>query len=102
LILKSATVPPNPHGPQLAELLCQSGEWLGNSLAHNSFADTDGEMLMNSSELQLRASHFPFFSHTHISPLPEPAMLGRRTKDRADVFFQRQIELDDYMIRAGS
>jgi hypothetical protein len=60
LILKSATVPPNPHAQQLAELLCQSGEGLGNSLAHNSFAHTDGEMLMNSSELH--CGHLIFHS----------------------------------------
>jgi len=60
LILKSATVPPNPHAPQLAELLCQSGERLGNSRAHNSFAHTDGEMLMNPSELH--CGHLIFHS----------------------------------------
>ena len=47
LILKSATAPANPQPPQVAELACQSGERLGNSLVHNSFTHTDGEILIN-------------------------------------------------------
>src|SRR5215813_14711129 len=31
--------------------------------------------------------------------LPEPTMLRRRTKDRANIFFQSHVELYDYVIR---
>jgi hypothetical protein len=39
--------PTEPTAAALAELACQSGARLGNSLADNSINHTDGEMLMN-------------------------------------------------------
>jgi len=123
LILKCATHPLDPHAPQLAELLCQSGECLGNNRAHSSFTYTHGEMSICSSESQ--RGHFIFHSSATLKVhpfrinkttrlpqvpnrqrfwyfLPEPTMLRRGTKDGANIFFQCYVELHDYVIRGVS
>jgi hypothetical protein len=115
--------PSNPHAPQLAELLCQSGQCSGNSLAHNSFTHIHGEISICSSELQRghlifhSSATLPFTPSESTKPpichkvsnrqrfchfLPEPTMLRRGTKDRANIFFQSHVELYDYVIRTVS